>query len=146
MKLYIIIPILFCALSCSIGSRVPKATDHANLQGVWLAQTESQNGVTKKVSYLYVFNEDTVAFTDETGKHVKYFFKLDTAANLKLMNIRPVDKSMDSTAVSVGYDLRGDFLKIVVAPPGSRPADISDRNNQELIICKRKSLSKEPIR
>jgi len=34
--------------------------------------------------------------------------------------------------------LDGDSLKIVVAPPGLRPTEISDKNNQELIICKRK--------
>ncbi len=69
---------------------------------------------------------------------MKYAFKLDTASNLKLITIQPEETLTNSTPVSVAYELVGDSLKIVVAPPGSRPTEISDKNNQELIICKRK--------
>ena len=104
-----------------------------------MAQSESQNGHKKDVTYQYVFRGDKVTFTDETGKVMKYSFKLETASNLKLITIRPEETLTDSTPVSVAYELDGDSLKIVVAPAGSRPTEISDRNNQELIICKRKS-------
>jgi uncharacterized protein (TIGR03067 family) len=103
-----------------------------------LAQTESQNGIKKAVTYLYVFRGDKVSFTDETGKETKYSFKLETTGKLKLMTIQPEVPLANSTPVSVAYELHGDSLKIVVAPPGLRPTEISDRKNQELIICKRK--------
>lgn len=69
---------------------------------------------------------------------MKYSFKLDTSGSLKLITIQPADTLTNSTPVSVAYELDGDLLKIVVAPPGLRPTEISDKNNQELIICKRK--------
>ena len=90
------------------------------------------------MTYQYVFRGDKVTFTDETGKEMKYSFELDTASHLKLITIRPEETLTNSTPVSVAYELVGDSLKIVVAPPGSRPTEISDKNNQELIICKRK--------
>ncbi len=138
MKTCIIILFLVCALSCGFVGDGAKSTDQANIQGIWLAQTESQNGIKKNVIYQYVFNGDKVTFRDETGKEMKYSFRLDTTRNLKLMIIRPAESFTDSTPVSVAYELDGDTLKIVVAPPGLRPTDISDKNNQELIICKRK--------
>ncbi len=104
-----------------------------------MAQSESQNGHKKDVTYQYVFRGDKVTFKDETGKEMKYTFKLDTASNLKLITIRPEETLTNSKPVSVAYELDGDSLKIVVAPAGSRPKEISDKNNQELIICKRKS-------
>ena len=104
-----------------------------------MAQSESQNGHKKNVTYQYVFRGDKVTFKDESGKEMKYSFKLDTASNLKLIIIRPEETLTNSTPVSIAYELDGNSLKIVVAPPGSRPTEISDKNNQELIICKRKS-------
>ena len=130
--------LVFVSLS-SIAGEAPNSSDQENLQGVWLAHSESQNGHTKNVTYQYVFRGDKVTFIDETGKEMKYSFKLETVSNLKLITIRPEDTLADSTPVSVAYELDGDSLKIVVAPAGSRPTDISDRNNQELIICTRKS-------
>lgn len=138
MKHLLIILLIICTLSCGSAGDKAKATDQANIQGTWLAQTESQNGIIKNVTYQYIFKEDTVTFIDETAKEMKYSFRLDTASNLKLMIIRPVDTLTGSTPVSVAYELDGDSLKIVVAPPGLRPTAISDKNNQELIICKRK--------
>jgi uncharacterized protein (TIGR03067 family) len=138
MKTSLIILVLVCALSCGVGGDAAKPTDEANIQGTWLAQSESQNGIKKNVSYLYVFKGDKVTFRDETGKEMKYSFKLDTTGNLRLIIIQPEEKHTDSTPVGVGYELAGDSLKIVVAPPGLRPTEISDKNNQELIICKRK--------
>ena len=138
MKTSLIILVLVCALSCDVAGDAGKSTDQANIQGVWLAQSESQNGIKKNVSYLYVFRGDKVTFTDETGKEMKYSFKLDTTSNLKLIIIQPEETLTNSTPVSVAYELDGDSLKIVVAPPGLRPTEISDKNNQELIICKRK--------
>lgn len=104
-----------------------------------MAQSESQNGHKKNVTYQYVFRGDKLTFKDETGKEMEYSFKLETASNLKLITIRPEETPTNSAPVSVAYELNGDSLKIVVAPPGSRPTEISDRNDQELIICKRKS-------
>lgn len=135
-----ILLVIVCASSCGGAGDAVKSTDQANIQGVWLAHTEIQNGIKKAVTYQYVFKGDEITFTDETGKEMKYFFKLDSINNLKLIIIKPVDEITDTTSVSVGYELKGDSLKIVVAPPSMRPTEISDRNNQELIICKRKSL------
>lgn len=138
MKFYLFILVLVCVLSCSDAGNAAKSTDRENIQGAWLGQTESVNGIKKDVSFLYVFKGDTVSFTDETGKEMKYSFKLDTIANPRLLIIRSEDTLTNPTPVRVGYELNGDLLKIVVAPPGLHPTEISDRNNQELIICKRK--------
>ena len=54
--------------------------------------------------------------------------------------LQPADAPANSTPIGVGYELGGDSLKLVVAPAGLRPTEISDKNNQELIICKRKGL------
>ncbi|MFT3680852.1 MAG: TIGR03067 domain-containing protein [Ferruginibacter sp.] len=138
MKTSLIILVFVFALSCRFAGDAAKSTDKANIQGTWLAQSESQNGIKKNVSYLYVFTEDKVTFTDETGKEIKYSFKLDTTGNPRLMIIQSDDTLINPAPVSVAYELDGDSLKIVVAPPGLRPTEISDKNNQELIICKRK--------
>ena len=138
MKTSLITLVLVFGSFCRTAGDAPKSSDHANIQGVWLAQSESQNGHKKDVTYQYVFSGDKVTFKDETGKEMKYFFKLDTASNPKLITIRPEEMLTNSTPVSVAYELDGDSLKIVVAPPGLRPTEISDKNDQELIICKRK--------
>ena len=138
MKIYLIILLLVCALSCGDAGDAAKSTDQANLQGAWLAQSESQNGKKWNVSYLYVFRGDKLFFTDETGKEVTYSFKLDTTGSLKFIIIQPDETLNISAPVSIAYELDGDSLKIVVAPPGLRPTEISDKNNQELIICNRK--------
>lgn len=104
-----------------------------------MAQSESLNGHKRNVTYQYVFRGDKLTFKDETGKEMKYSFKLDTASNLKLITVLPEETPTNSAPVSVAYELDGDSLKIVVAPAGSRPTEISDKNDQELIICKRKS-------
>lgn len=139
MKNSFITLVLVCASLCGCTGDAPKSSDQATLQGVWLAQTESQNGRKWNVTYQYIFRGDKFTFIDETGKALKYSFKLDTASHLKLITLRPEETVTNSTPVSVAYELDGDSLKIVVAPPGSRPTGISDKNNQELIICKRKS-------
>lgn len=139
MKIYLIILVLVCALSCGDAGDAATSTDQQNIQGAWLGQTESLNGIQKDVSYLYVFKGDKLTFRDENGKEMKYSFRLDTTGNLKLITIQPEDTLTNSEPVSVGYELDGDSLKIVVAPPGSRPTEISDKNNQELIVCKRES-------
>jgi len=138
MKICLIILVLVCALSCDVTGDAAKSTDQANIQGVWLGQSESQNGIKKNVTYQYVFRGDKITFTDETGKEMKYSFKLDTTGNLKLIIIQAEEALTNSAPVTVAYELEGDSLKIVVAPPGLRPTEISDKNNQELIICKRK--------
>lgn len=138
MKISLILLVLVCEMSCGVAGDPVKTTDQENIQGTWLAQTESQNGKKWEVTYLYVFQGDKFTFTDETGKEMKYLFKLDTTGNPRLIMIQPEDSSADSTPVAVGYELDGDSLKIVVAPPGLRPTEISDRNDQELIICNRK--------
>lgn len=139
MKTSLITLVLACFSLCGCAGNSPPSSDQANIQGIWLAQSESQNGHTKNVSFQYVFRGDKVAFTDETGKEMNYSFKLDSDSNLRLITIWPDESLAKSTPVSVAYELDGDSLKIVVAPPGSRPTEISDRNNQELIICRRKS-------
>ena len=139
MKTSLITLILFCASLRGIAGDAPKSSDQANIQGIWLAHSESQNGRKKNVTYQYVFKGDKLTFRDETGKEMKYSFKLETASKLKLITIRPEETLTNSTPVSVAYELDGDSLKIVVAAPGSRPTEISDKSNQELIVCKRKS-------
>ena len=139
MKTSFIIVVLVCAFSCGVVRDEAKSTDQANLQGTWLAQSESLNGVKRDVSYLYVFTGDKLTFTDETGKEVTYSFKLDTTGSLKFIIIQPDETLNISSPVSIAYELDGDSLKIVVAPPGLRPTEISDKNNQELIVCRRKS-------
>jgi uncharacterized protein (TIGR03067 family) len=137
MKTSLITLVLVCASSCAIAGDAPKSIDQENIQGVWLAQSESQNGRTWNVTYQYVFRGDKLTFRDETGKETKYSFKLETVDGLKLIVIEPEKTLADSMPVGVAYELDGDSLKLVVAPPGSRPTEISDKNNQELIICKR---------
>lgn len=138
MKTSLIILVIVCALSCGGAGGAATSTDQENIQGAWLAQTESVNGIKKNVSYLYVFKADTVRFTDETGRQEKYLFRLNTAATPRLLIIRSADTLANPTPVSVAYELNGDSLTLVVAPPGLRPTEISDRNNQELIVCRRK--------
>lgn len=138
MKLYLLILVIVCALSCSDARNAATSTDKEKIQGAWLGQTESVNGIKKDVSFLYVFKSDTLSFTDETGKEVKYSFRLDTTGNLKFIIIQPDEKLNILAPVSIAYELDEDSLKIVVAPPGLRPTEMSDKNNQELIICKRK--------
>jgi uncharacterized protein (TIGR03067 family) len=138
MKISLLLLVIVGAWSCGIVNDPAKSTDQAKIQGTWLGQTESQNGIKKNVSYLYVFEGDKITFTDETGKEMKYSFWLDTASNPNLIIIQPGDSLSNSTPVRVAYELNGDSLKIVVAPEGLRPTEISDKNNQELIICRRK--------
>jgi uncharacterized protein (TIGR03067 family) len=121
MKTSLITLVLVCASSSGKAGDAPKSSDQANIQGVWLAQSESQNGHKKNVTYQYVFRGDKLTFKDETGKGMKYSFKLETASNLKLVTIRPEETPTNSTPVSVAYESNGDSLKIVVAPPGFAP-------------------------
>jgi uncharacterized protein (TIGR03067 family) len=139
MKTSLIALVLVCASLCGCAGGASKASDQANLQGTWLAQSESQNGHKKDVTYQYVFRGDKVTFKDETGKEMRYSFKLETASKLKLITIRPEEMPASSAPVSVAYELDGDSLTLVIAPAGSRPTGISDKNDQELIVCKRKS-------
>lgn len=62
----------------------------------------------KNVTYQYVFRGDKVTFTGETGKEIKYSFKLETASNLKLITIRPEKTLTNSAPVSAAYELDGD--------------------------------------
>ena len=138
IKTSLIILILLCTMSCGIVGNATKSTDQVKIQGVWLAQTESVNGTKKNVSFIYAFKRDKITFTDETGKEVIYSYKLDTNSNPKLIILQSEEMLSDSKPVSVAYELDGDKLKIVVAPAGLIPTEISDKNNYELIICKRK--------
>lgn len=139
MKTSLIAWVLVCASLRGVAADATEFSDQSNIQGIWLAQTESQNGHKRDVTYQYVFEGDKVTFIDETGKEMKYSFKLETDSHLKLITILPVELLADSAPVSVAYELDGDLLKIVVASPGLRPTEISDKNDQELIVCKRKS-------
>lgn len=127
-----------CGVAIS-GCAAPGAMcgDRAGLQGTWLGHTESLNGHTKSVDFRYVFSGDRVTFRDETGMKTTYTFTLNAGDGLTFLTIVPASPP-NSTPVSVAYALDGDSLTLVVAPPGSRPTDISDRNNQELIVCRRK--------
>ena len=138
MKIFPIVLVLVCVLSCGDAGDAATSTNQANLQGAWLAQSESKNGKKWNVSYLYVFRGDKLFFTDETGKEVMYSFKLDTTGSLKFIIIQPDETLNISAPVSIAYELDGDSLKIVVAPPGLRPTEIYVKNSHELIICKRK--------
>ena len=68
MKTSLIILVLVCALSCGDGGDAAKSTDQSKIQGAWLAQTESQNGIKKNVTYQYVFKGDKVTFTTRQGR------------------------------------------------------------------------------
>lgn len=136
--LFLLVLLAVFALSCGSAGDAAKSNDHANIQGVWLGQKESLNGVEKEVNFQYVFSADKFTFTDETGKEFSYSYTLDTLSNPRLFIIHPVVMDGDTISVGVGYELKGDSLKIVVAPPKMRPLDISDNNNQELITCTRK--------
>ena len=138
MKPSLITLVLVYTSFSRIAGDAPKSSDQANLQGIWLAQSESQNGHKRDVTYQYVFSGDKLTFKDETGKEMKYWFQLDTASKPKLITIRPDGAPTNSKPVSVAYELDGDSLKIVVAPSGSRPTEISEKNYQELILCRRK--------
>ncbi|MEZ4801219.1 MAG: TIGR03067 domain-containing protein [Gelidibacter sp.] len=122
--------LLACTMSCADASI---ASDQDKLQGVWLAQTESLNGLKKEVDFQYIFSKDTLTFIDETGQKEVYKYTLDTTSTPKYLNIQPED----ATPVSVAYTLDGDDLTIVIAEPGFRPTDLSD-THQEVIVCKRK--------
>lgn len=138
MKTSFLLVVLLCMVACGVPGEGAKPTDQENIQGVWLAQTESQNGTQWNVSYVYEFSGDKITFRDETGQEITYSFRLDTTGDLKFIVLQPVGAPDNSTPVSVAYELDGDSLKIVVAPPGLRPTELSDKNDQELIICKRK--------
>jgi uncharacterized protein (TIGR03067 family) len=138
MKTLLLTLILAFASFCGIAADATISTDQANIQGVWLAQTESQNGQKRNVTYQYSFKGDKVSFKDENGQETVYLFKLGAVKNLKLLILQPEGTPDKSEPVSVAYELDGDSLKIVVAKAGSRPTEISDKNDQELIVCKRK--------
>lgn len=87
----------------------PAASDQDAIQGVWLANSESQNGRIWTVDFRYAFSGDTFAFTDETGKETRYTFTLDTTGNSRLILLRPEGQA-DATPVAVGYALAGDVL------------------------------------
>ena len=140
MKLLLNLWILLFCFSCNSARLSNKSSDYLNLQGIWLAETESQNGIKKNVTFQYNFSGNLLTFTDETGQTVKYNFELGKIKNLKVINIIPEGSPKDSKSVSVGYELKSNLLKIVVAPSGLIPLDISDKNNQELIISRRKKL------
>lgn len=130
---------LVSAGACGCAGHLPDRSDHENIQGVWLAQSESQNGHTRNVAYQYVFSGDTLAFKDETGNEMKYSFKLDAADALKLITIWPMPPLASSSPVSVAYELVGDSLTLAIPPAGLRPTELSDKNDQELIVCTRHS-------
>src|ERR1051326_4006542 len=107
-KVSFIALILVCASSRGIAAEAPKSTDQASIQGVWLAQSESQNGHKRNVTYQYAFRGDKVTFRDDDGKETKYSFKLETTSKLKLLIIQPEKTDTNSTPVQVAYELDGD--------------------------------------
>lgn len=141
MKTSLMTLVLACVSLCGCAAPGAMCADRAGLQGTWLGHTESLNGHTKSVDFRYVFSGDRVTFRDETGMETTYTFTLNAGDGLTFLTIVPAappDSPANSTPVSVAYALDGDSLTLVVAPPGSRPTDMSDRNNQELIVCRRK--------
>jgi uncharacterized protein (TIGR03067 family) len=138
LKTFLPLFILINAISCGGIKNAVTPTDQAAIQGTWLAQTESLNGIKKDVTFVYEFKGNEITFTDETGAQVKYLFTLETAGNLKFITLLPAEKTDNPTPVSVAYELKGNWLTLVIAPAGKRPTEISDKNDQELIVCKRK--------
>jgi uncharacterized protein (TIGR03067 family) len=138
MKTPFLTLLLTCAPLYALAGSAPESTDQEALQGVWQAQTESLNGHTRKVEYQYTFKGDEFTFRDENGKETKYRFTLETAGNPKLIALKTPDAPADSASVKVAYAVDRDALTIVIAPAGSRPTEMSDRNDQEVIVCKRK--------
>lgn len=131
--------LLTCSCLSGCAGHASTSADQARLQGAWLAHSESQNGQSKDVVFQYVFSGTTLTFTDETGQQMKYSFAVVADNTPKLLAIWPEGSPADTPPVRVAYELSGDSLTIVVAPPGSIPADISDKHDQELISCRRKS-------
>lgn len=66
MKISLIALAHVCAALCGCAVDASKSSDQANLQGTWLAQSESQNGQKRDVTYQYVFRGDKLSFKDET--------------------------------------------------------------------------------
>ena len=63
---------------------------------------------------------------------------LETGGKPNLIALKSPKAHADSAPVRVAYALDGDALTIVIADAGSQPAELSDRNNQGLIVCTRK--------
>ena len=84
-------------------------------------------------------HKDPAPHRDENGKETNYRFTLETGGNPRLIALKAPDAQADSAPVKAAYAVDRDALMIVIAPAGSRPTEMSDRNNQELIVCKRKS-------
>ena len=141
MKTTLITLVLVCVSLCGAAADAPKSTDQTNIQGVWLAQSASDNGykVEEAAGCQYAFSGDKLTIRDASGKEMKYSFKLDTTSNPKLFVLQPEQTLTNATLCSVAYELSGDSLKIAMACPGSRPTELSDKNNQMLIVFKRKS-------
>lgn len=128
-------------LTGETSAEASKAADQKNIQGIWLAQSASANGfnVEDVAGCRYVFSGNKLAIKDGSGKEMKYSFKLDPGSNPKLLDLQPVPGLTNAAICSAAYELDGDSLKVAMACPGSRPTGISDKNNQMLIILKRKS-------
>jgi uncharacterized protein (TIGR03067 family) len=138
----ITILVLVCITWCGIAADAPICTDQSNIQGVWLADSASDDGqkVKEAAGFQYVFKGDKLTIRDASGEEMKYSFKLDTASNPKLFVLQPEQMlTNDEMICNVAYELKGDSLKVALACPGSRPTEISDKNNQMLIILKRKN-------
>lgn len=123
--------------SCALIGGTLKTSEDAQIRGVWLAQTESQNGHKRNVDYRYDFTGDILIFRDETGAKVNYPYILETENGLNFIAIRPEGAPANSPRIKVAYEIKGNTLILVIAPEGSTPTEISDKNDYELIVCKR---------
>ena len=85
MKNSLFLSLLIFTASCGSHEKAATSNDQANIQGVWLAETESVNGVKKDVDFQYIFQGNQLSFIDETGKEMKYTFTLDTTGQTPWM-------------------------------------------------------------
>ena len=140
MKTSFIMLVLAGVSACSIAADMPKSADQAHIQGIWVAQSGSNNGQKEDVAGCqYIFSGDRFTIRSVVGIEEHFSFKLDTTSIPKSFVLQPERTITNATYCSVAYELNGYTLRVAIACPGSHPTSISDTNNQELIVLKRKS-------
>ena len=136
---------LTLALACislfSLAADIPKTNDQQNLQGEWIAESATANGVKVEdaAGFHYIFSGDRLTIRDTTGKEVKYSFKIDASSKPNLLVLQPQQALTNATMCSAAYELNGAILKVVIGNPGTRPTEMSDKD-QILTVLKRKKI------
>jgi uncharacterized protein (TIGR03067 family) len=132
---------LVCIALFSLAADIPKTNDQQNLQGEWIAESATANGVKVEdaAGFQYIFREDKLTISNMIGKEVKYSFKIDASSKPKLLVLQPLQALTNATMCSAAYELNGAILKVVIGNPGTRPTEMSDKD-QILTVLKRKKI------